>query len=914
MSNITNLNRDYLIKINVKEATIDVPKMTFWNTDKKTSNMFVQLVINMSTNELISQYVTVQNATDYKITLNVIKPKTKQYKTIEATLLNEEKALFEIDLPDEFTDQVGDYSFEFEVSSKVDSNDESITTSSSSYTVNGSILTNLNQEISPSPDLPILKQLIEQVKSLQGGDLTGYQKKSDNSLETTSKEVVGAINEVNSQYKENQINLIEDDTSMEGISDSVHDTLETDDKKIIPAINEVNAKLKDIAKKTITEEERNKLTNLENYDDSSIKNDIQTQKARIDSFTSLKEGSTTGDAELIDARVGIDGIVYDNLGDSIREQLKVANNEIFNFSITEVTKHDNSWIYGNYIQTSDGYVVFSFRIYPGKTYEIRRSSSGALGIGFNTAGFVLEYEVKNYARHDGLKYTIIIPENFEYNWCHVFCGTNDSTIQVFEKDSCVKNINNKVSLLKDKIENTNSNILFEIGGISDGNMVDSTNRVRSNFIKVFKGDIINLNYYDMVVFIYDENKIYKENSYSKFSDWIDSYNVEKDGYVKVVCRKDSKNSIFYNYDVYRIKNDLCISSIPSTIAGSKLNTSMKIRSLDGMENIIDNMTEEQAYAQTYKKRGKIVKKGNKLVGSDGKDIVITGIGTHSLSEYNNLYTPEVMKTLIYNGINCIRISVYLSDNQFIKSSGRTSLGWLNHSDELKRIINELIEVATESGLYIILDWHSFHAKDGGDVTQYTAEQQEFFTYFSNKYANKDNIIYELHNEPYKNTASELLDGVKKCASIIRNNNPDAVLITGHGSDGTWVMNSLFNETNNLNIFISPHLYTGEQNVDFIKDCIRSTAPIFVTEWGNSSLSGDDTPNDTMAQAMFDYCHQEGISYCLWKLTYQAMDTAILNYDNNRATYSYGYGGWRNSDLSHNGKFYFKNIKKYRFNN
>ena len=202
MSNITNLNRDYLIKINVKEATIDVPKMTFWNTDKKTSNMFVQLVINMSTNELISQYVTVQNATDYKITLNVIKPKTKQYKTIEATLLNEEKALFEIDLPDEFTDQVGDYSFEFEVSSKVDSNDESITTSNGTYKVNGSILTNLNEETSSSPDLPILKQLIEQVKSLQGGDLTGYQKKSDNSLETTSKEVVGAINEVNSQFKD----------------------------------------------------------------------------------------------------------------------------------------------------------------------------------------------------------------------------------------------------------------------------------------------------------------------------------------------------------------------------------------------------------------------------------------------------------------------------------------------------------------------------------------------------------------------------------------------------------------------------------------------------------------------------------------------------------------------------------------
>lgn len=46
--------------------------------------------------------------------------------------------------------------------------------------------------------------------------------------------------------KENQINLIEDDTSMEGISDDIHDTLETDDKRIIGGINEVNRKVKDI--------------------------------------------------------------------------------------------------------------------------------------------------------------------------------------------------------------------------------------------------------------------------------------------------------------------------------------------------------------------------------------------------------------------------------------------------------------------------------------------------------------------------------------------------------------------------------------------------------------------------------------------------------------------------------------------
>lgn len=82
-----------------------------------------------------------------------------------------------------------------------------------------------------------------------------------------------------------------------------------------------NSQYKDIAKKTITTEERTKLSSLENYDDSSVKNDIQIQKARIDAFTALKDGSTTGDAELIDARIGVNGTNYSNLGDSIRSQL-----------------------------------------------------------------------------------------------------------------------------------------------------------------------------------------------------------------------------------------------------------------------------------------------------------------------------------------------------------------------------------------------------------------------------------------------------------------------------------------------------------------------------------------------------------------------------------------------------------------
>lgn len=59
-----------------------------------------------------------------------------------------------------------------------------------------------------------------------------------------------------------------------------------------------------------------------------LKDDFDVLEARMNQFTSLQEGSTTGDAELIDGRIGYDGKVYDNIGGAIREQISELKGDL----------------------------------------------------------------------------------------------------------------------------------------------------------------------------------------------------------------------------------------------------------------------------------------------------------------------------------------------------------------------------------------------------------------------------------------------------------------------------------------------------------------------------------------------------------------------------------------------------------
>lgn len=66
--------------------------------------------------------------------------------------------------------------------------------------------------------------------------------------------------------------------------------------------------------------------------------DLAVERKRIDSFISLAEGSTTGDAELIDGRIGADGVTYDSIGSANRTQFSTITDCLVKESAETIDK------------------------------------------------------------------------------------------------------------------------------------------------------------------------------------------------------------------------------------------------------------------------------------------------------------------------------------------------------------------------------------------------------------------------------------------------------------------------------------------------------------------------------------------------------------------------------------------------
>ena len=166
-----------------------------------------------------------------------------------------------------------------------------------------------------------------------------------------------------------------------------------------------------------------KITNLERL--KATKDELATERARIDSLSSLTSGSTTGDAELIDGRISIEGETYSNIGNAIRGQITNVNaNKLDKEDLIIENKFDVStmitdkYVQYGYVKPYTGWNLSDYiPVIGGKKYSLFTIVDGVKSECPNIYMDMYDYN-KNYisnSSYNGCKLSdVLIKDNCKY--------------------------------------------------------------------------------------------------------------------------------------------------------------------------------------------------------------------------------------------------------------------------------------------------------------------------------------------------------------------------------------------------------------------------------------------------------------------------------------------------------------------
>lgn len=155
-------------------------------------------------------------------------------------------------------------------------------------------------------------------------------------------------------------------------------------------------------------------------------NAIAVERARIDALVKLPEGSTTGDAELQDIRIGADGTTYESAGTAVREQFNKINGlidvelteNIFNFE-TVKKGYTVSSSTGEYYVAKDCIASDYIKIVGGENYGLFIDLNGSI-VSLSTTICAVYDANKNFLNTMKFSYSstsandITMPENASY--------------------------------------------------------------------------------------------------------------------------------------------------------------------------------------------------------------------------------------------------------------------------------------------------------------------------------------------------------------------------------------------------------------------------------------------------------------------------------------------------------------------
>ena len=296
--------------------------------------------------------------------------------------------------------------------------------------------------------------------------------------------------------------------------------------------------------------------------------------------------------------------------------------------------------------------------------------------------------------------------------------------------------------------------------------------------------------------------------------------------------------------------------------------------------------------------GKLSVKGTQLVDANGNAYQIQGASTHGINWFPEYINKEGFQSMRDDwGINCVRIAMYTAEPEGYCEGG--------NKEQLKALIKQGVDYATELGMYVIIDWHILHDLD---PNKYKQDAIEFFDEMAKLYADYDNVLYEICNEPNGGTSwSQVKDYANEVIPVIKEHDPDAVIIVG---TPTWSQDVDLAAMDPIegydNIMYTIHFYADTHRDDIrqkMEKALAAGIPVFCTEFGVCNASGSGANNFDEGNKWIQAMDDNGVSYCIWNLSNKNETSSLIKSGCTKKS------GWTKDDLSEAGLWYIEVLGK-----
>lgn len=271
--------------------------------------------------------------------------------------------------------------------------------------------------------------------------------------------------------------------------------------------------------------------------------------------------------------------------------------------------------------------------------------------------------------------------------------------------------------------------------------------------------------------------------------------------------------------------------------------------------------------------GKLKLVGNQLSSECGNAVQLRGMSTHGLNHFPSC-AKNISFTSLKNDWNCdiVRLAMYVEETN----------GYLTDPTTWKIKIDNYVDQIGALGMYCLIDWHIL---SDGDPNKNITAAKEFWTHMSNKHKGKKHVLYEICNEPNGVSWSTIKTYANTIIPLIRANDPETVIIVGtpewSSKPKLVVDGGPITGTNAYNVMYTFHFYAATHS--YLRPEIQTAAgsiPIFATEWGLSSSTGDGTININEGKLWMDIFAgnnngNQKISWCNWSFSDKSETSAAL---------------------------------------